>query len=119
VVVGLQGDGDLLYTPQALWSAAHHDVPVLFVLDDNATYYRDELHQVAISRLRGRDPAEVGPGIHLDGPEVDHVGLARSLGITADGPVDAPAALDEALARAVAAVRAGEPVLVDVRTGRP
>lgn len=119
VVVGLQGDGDLLYTPQALWSAAHHDVPVLFVLDDNATYYRDELHQVAISRLRGRDSAEVGPGIHLDGPEVDHVGLARALGITADGPVDSPAALDDALARAVAAVRAGEPVLVDVRTGRP
>jgi benzoylformate decarboxylase/acetolactate synthase-1/2/3 large subunit len=119
VVVGLQGDGDLLYTPQALWSAAHHDVPVLFILDDNGTYYRDELHQVAVSRLRGRDPSQVGPGLHLDGPEVDHVGLARSFGMTADGPVSDQEGLDLALGRAVAAVRAGEPVLVDVRTGRP
>jgi thiamine pyrophosphate-dependent acetolactate synthase large subunit-like protein len=119
VVVGLQGDGDLLYTPQALWSAVHHDVPVLFILDDNGTYYRDELHQVAVSRLRGRDPSQVGPGLHLDGPEVDHVGLARSFGMTAEGPIGALDDLDRALARAVAAVRAGEPVLLDVRTGRP
>lgn len=119
VVVGLQGDGDLLYTPQALWSAVHHDVPVLFILDNNGTYHRDELHQVAVSRLRGRDPSQVGPGLHLDGPEVDHVGLARSFGMTADGPVSDLEGLDRALARAVAAVRAGEPVLVDVRTGRP
>ncbi len=119
IVVGLQGDGDLLYTPQALWSAVHHDVPVLFILDDNATYYRDELHQVAVSRLRGRDPSQVGPGLHLDGPGIDHVGLARSFGMTAEGPVDALEDLDRALARAIAAVRAGEPVLVDVRTGRP
>lgn len=119
VVVGLQGDGDLLYTPQALWSAAHHDVPVLFLLDNNGTYYRDELHQVAISRLRGRDPSQVGPGIHLGGPDVDHVALARSLGMTADGPVITLDELDRALERALAAVSAGEPVLVDVRTGRP
>ena len=33
VVVDLQGDGDFLYTPQALWTAAHHQIPVLFIIE--------------------------------------------------------------------------------------
>lgn len=119
VVLGLQGDGDLMYTPQALWTAAHHGIPMLMVVDDNGTYYRDELHQVAVARLRGRDPDGVGPGLHLDGPPVDFVGLARSLGLRAEGPIAEADTLRAALGRAVDAVAAGEPVLLDVRTGRP
>ena len=116
VVVDLQGDGDFLYTPQALWTAAHHDIPLLFVIDSNRSYFQDERHQRAIAANRGRPPERVGVGIVIDEPAVDHAGLARSFGISSIGPIADYAELETALARAVAQVRSGEPVVLDVRT---
>ncbi len=116
VVVDLQGDGDMLYTPQALWTAAHHAIPVLFIVDSNRTYFQDERHQRAMARNRERPVERVGVGIEIDGPAIDHAALARSLGVTSFGPVTDFGDLGPALERAVAAVRAGEPAVVDVRT---
>jgi thiamine pyrophosphate-dependent acetolactate synthase large subunit-like protein len=116
VVVDLQGDGDFLYTPQSLWTAAHHEIPLLVVIDSNRSYFQDERHQRAIAVNRGRSPERVGVGIAIDEPAVDHAQLARSFGISSIGPIDDYAALERALATAVAQVRAGEPVLLDVRT---
>jgi benzoylformate decarboxylase/acetolactate synthase-1/2/3 large subunit len=116
LVVSLQGDGDLLYTPQALWTAAHEGIPLLVIVDSNRTYGKDELHQRVVARERGRPEHNVGRGIALDEPTVDVAALARSMGITATGPIVAIDELETALARAVAAVAAGEPALVDVRT---
>jgi benzoylformate decarboxylase/acetolactate synthase-1/2/3 large subunit len=116
VVVDLQGDGDFLYTPQALWTAAHDGIPLLVVIDSNRSYFQDERHQRAVARHRGRPPERVGMGITIDEPAVDHASLARSLGVAAEGPIEDYAELEAALARAVARVRSGEPVLLDVRT---
>ena len=117
VVVDLQGDGDLLYTPQALWTAAREEVPLLVVVDGNDVYYRDEVHQEAIARLRGHAPAS--HATRLDAPPIDFPGLARSFGVTAFGPVRDDRGAREALAAGVAAAAAGEPALVDVRTLPP
>jgi benzoylformate decarboxylase/acetolactate synthase-1/2/3 large subunit len=116
LVLSLQGDGDLLYTPQALWTAAHHQVPLLVVVDANRTYGKDELHQTVVAKERGRPTTNVGQGIALDGPVVDHAALARSLGVHAEGPIDDFGDLEGALRRALAAVDAGGPALVEVRT---
>ncbi|HEU4673315.1 MAG TPA: thiamine pyrophosphate-dependent enzyme [Candidatus Limnocylindrales bacterium] len=116
VVVDLQGDGDFLYTPQALWTAAHHHIPLLFLVDSNRAYFQDERHQRAMATNRGRPAERVGVGIAIDDPAVDHATLARSFGIAAEGPIEDFEDLRVALGRAVARVRAGEPVLVDVRT---
>ena len=116
VVVDLQGDGDFLYSPQSLWTAAHHQIPLLFVIDSNRSYFQDERHQRAIAVNRGRSPERVGVGIAIDEPAVDHAKLAQSFGISAIGPIDDYADLERALVRAVAQVRAGEPVVLDVRT---
>ena len=117
VVVDLQGDGDLLYTPQALWTAAHHAIPVLFIVDANRSYFQDERHQLAIARHRGRPPQRLATmGVALDDPPVDHAALARALGVAAHGPISDYQDLRTQLARAVAQVRAGEPVLVEVLT---
>lgn len=116
VVVDLQGDGDLLYTPQALWTAAHHGIPLLVVVDSNRSYFQDERHQRAVAKNRGRPPERVGLGIEIDDPAIDLAALARSLGIAAEGPIEDLEALEAALGRAVGRVRAGEPVLLDVRT---
>ena len=37
-VVGLVGDGSLYYSDSALWTAASHSIPVLYVISNNGTY---------------------------------------------------------------------------------
>ncbi len=37
-VVSLVGDGAALYSPQALWTAAHEELPVTFVVMNNREY---------------------------------------------------------------------------------
>jgi acetolactate synthase-1/2/3 large subunit len=113
--VDLQADGDLLYTPSALWTAAHHRIPLLVVVCNNRTYHNDEVHQELVARARGRPVENKVIGIRIDDPPVDFAGLARSLGAYGDGPIEDPAALGPALRRAVEVVKGEQrPALVDV-----
>jgi benzoylformate decarboxylase/acetolactate synthase-1/2/3 large subunit len=120
VVVDLQGDGDLLYTPQALWTATHHDIPLLVLVEANGTYERDVVHQRNIAAQRARPDPRVGPGVAFDDPPIDIAAIARAQGCEA---WDAPSDLDElagVLAKAVAAVKAGGVAVVEVPvTGTP
>jgi benzoylformate decarboxylase/acetolactate synthase-1/2/3 large subunit len=114
IVVGLQGDGDLLYTPQALWTAAHHGAGLLMIVESNGTYERDVFHQRNVARDRRRPDARVGPGLEFADPRIDVAGLARAQGCEA---WSAPADLEELesiLAKAVAAVQQGAVAVVDV-----
>ncbi|MCH8264791.1 MAG: hypothetical protein IIC10_05275, partial [Proteobacteria bacterium] len=47
VCVSIQNDGDLLYTAGSLWTAAHHEIPMLVVMFNNGSYYQDIGHQTA------------------------------------------------------------------------
>jgi acetolactate synthase-1/2/3 large subunit len=114
--VGIVGDGDLLFAPGALWSAVHHRVPMLVVVNNNRTYLNDEEHQRHIAGVRGRDGATAAVGTTIDDPEVDFAALGRSLGAWAVGPVAHPDDLRTALAAAVGHVLDGEVAVVDVRT---
>ena len=73
LVVDLQGDGDLMYVPEALWTAAHHELPLLIVVHNNRTYGKDELHQAEVARAAdGPGPPATGdshrgPGDRLRG----------------------------------------------------
>jgi thiamine pyrophosphate-dependent acetolactate synthase large subunit-like protein len=115
--IDIQPDGDLLYTPSALWTAAHHRVPLLVVMFNNRSYYNDEEHQILMARARGR-PVENAPiGQAMVDPPVDFAGLARSFGLEAWGPVEDPARLKPALEQAVRHVtRERKPALVDIVT---
>jgi len=81
-VVGLIGDGSAMYTCQALWTAAHDRIPVVFVIFNNRSYriLKQRLHA-----QRGH-AAQVDTyvGMELVDPPIDFVGLARSLGIAAE-----------------------------------
>ena len=115
--INIQPDGDLLYTPSGLWTAAHHRVPMLIVMFNNRSYYNDEEHQAAMARHRGRPVERKGIGIHIQDPDVDFAGLARSFGLYAEGPIEEPRDLRPALERAVRHVREERrPALVDVVT---
>jgi len=117
-IVAFLGDGDALFAPSALWTAAHYRLPILFVIANNRSYYNDEGHQAHVARVRGRPVENRWLGMRLEEPAVDFAALARSLGVEAFGCVTSPSDLADVYARAVARLLDGEPVLVDVRIAR-
>ncbi|OJU85971.1 MAG: hypothetical protein BGO11_18315 [Solirubrobacterales bacterium 70-9] len=120
VVVDLQSDGDALFTPEALWTAADQEVPLLIVMDNNRAYFNSVKHAKRIAGRRGRPIENTEVGTTIGPPFVDFAGLARSFGVEAAGPVTDPADLAEAVRSAVEFVaETGRPYLLDVVTERP
>jgi benzoylformate decarboxylase len=81
-VVAIIGDGSALYTIQALWTAAHDRIPVVFVILNNTSYriLKQRLHA-----LRGHaEQVDTYVGMELIDPAVDFVSLARSFGVAAE-----------------------------------
>jgi benzoylformate decarboxylase/acetolactate synthase-1/2/3 large subunit len=115
LVVDLQPDGDLLFDAAALWVATANRIPILVVMYNNRAYYNDWEHQIRIAAQRGSDPARASIGVAIDQPPPDFAGLARSFGWHAEGPIDDPGAIRDAVARAARIVMdEGLPALVDV-----
>jgi thiamine pyrophosphate-dependent acetolactate synthase large subunit-like protein len=114
--VSIQNDGDLMYAPGVLWTAAHHRIPTLFVMNNNRAYHEETMHlqRMAGRRQRGIDRAHIGTA--LDDPGLDFTKIAQGMGVHAEGPVVQPADLAGAIRRAIAVVKRGEPALVDVLT---
>jgi acetolactate synthase I/II/III large subunit len=117
LVVDIQGDGDLLYTPSALWTLAKYELPVLVIINNNRAYLNSLDHARRIGRRRGHLDETVEVGTSITEPEVDFGGLARSFGVWAEGPVRKTSELQGALSRAIEVTSHGRPALVDVITG--
>jgi len=116
VCVNLQSDGDLLYVPSALYTAAHHRLPLLTVTFNNRTYGNDEEHQETVAKVRGRPVENKVVGIRIDDPAPDFARIAQGFGVHAEGPIDTAGAVGPALQRALEVVKDGRPALVDVIT---
>jgi len=116
LTVTIQPDGDLMYAPGILWSAAHHHIPLLMVMHNNRAYHQELMHlqRMANRHNRGVDRAHIGTTI--TDPNIDYAKVAQGLGVHAEGPIENPADLAPALKRAIAIVKKGEPALVDVVT---
>jgi len=115
LVVDLQSDGDLLYTPQALWTAAHHRLPLLVVVYDNRAYGRDLVHQRLVAANRGRAGSGRPEGVVIGDPAIRFDALAESFGVETRGPVEDPSVLQGLLGEAAGIVRdERRPMLVHV-----
>jgi thiamine pyrophosphate-dependent acetolactate synthase large subunit-like protein len=115
LVVNIQSDGDMLFSPGALWTLAHHQIPMLTVMWNNRSYYNSEEHAIQVARARKRPVEQAGIGTQITDPNVDYAQLARSLGVHGEGPVESFAELQPALERAVKIVtEERRPALVDV-----
>jgi thiamine pyrophosphate-dependent acetolactate synthase large subunit-like protein len=110
----IQPDGDLMYAPGVLWTAAHHKIPILMLMHNNRAYHQEVMHLQKMAGLHNRRMDTAGIGTVITDPNIDFAGLARAQGVWAEGPISEPAKLGPALARAVAIVKRGEPALVDV-----
>jgi thiamine pyrophosphate-dependent acetolactate synthase large subunit-like protein len=114
--VSLQTDGDLMYAPGVLWTAAHHRIPLLSVMLNNRGYHQEIMHVQRMCNQRNRGIDNGTKGSTLTNPNIDFAKMAQGLGVYAEGPIADPKSLGPALRRAVAAVKRGEPALVDVVT---
>jgi acetolactate synthase-1/2/3 large subunit len=114
--VALQPDGDLIMTIGALWTAAHHNIPLLTVVHNNRAFHQELMHvqRLANRHMRGIDRCHIGTT--LRDPFIDFAKVAEGMGVRAEGPITDPKDLGPALARAIKVVKGGEPALVDVVT---
>jgi benzoylformate decarboxylase len=76
-VVCYSGDGSAMYSIQALWTAAHHKLPLTVVIVNNGGY------RIIKQRLLAFHGDDHFVGMDFADPPVDFVGLAKSLGLEA------------------------------------
>jgi benzoylformate decarboxylase len=115
-VLAVSGDGSAMYSIQALWTAAHHDLAVVFLILNNREY-RILKHNMDTYRQRfGAKPERGYPHMDLTTPDLGFVDLARGMGV--DGArVSKPDELRPAIEKALGARR---PFVLDVAIeGRP
>jgi benzoylformate decarboxylase len=80
-VVALIGDGSAMYTIQGLWTAAHENLKMVFVIINNYSYRILKQRTNAMKGLAAQTDNYVA--MDLDRPRVDFVSVARGLGLTA------------------------------------
>jgi acetolactate synthase I/II/III large subunit len=118
--VSFQGDGDMMYAPGALWTAAHHEIPLLTVMHNNRGYHQEVMHVQRLSNRRNRVAnlgKDLGPvGTRIENPDIDYASLAKSMGVWSMGPISDPKELGPALKKAVEVVKSGQPALLDTVT---
>ena len=107
-VLCLVGDGAAMYAPQALWTAAHERVPIVYVVVNNRSYniLKNSLRMLADSNA----PLDHVPGMDLSVPPIDYLALARSMGVAA-ARVETADAVGTALRTAF---DSGAPYLIDL-----
>ena len=76
-VVAISGDGSAMYSPQALWTAAHLELPILFLIFNNQGY------RILKERLLAFHGNDQYIGMNLREPSIDFTGLATSFGMPA------------------------------------
>jgi len=80
-VICAVGDGSALYSIQALWTAARYNLGVKFVIFNNSSYM---ILKGGLLAMKGASVARgVFVGMDITEPEIDFVGLARSMGVAA------------------------------------
>jgi acetolactate synthase-1/2/3 large subunit len=118
--VSIQSDGDLMYAPGVLWTAARHKIPLLAVMHNNRGYHQEVMHVQRLSNFRNRVASlggDMGPiGTSIENPDIEYQKLAESMGWWGKGPIKDPAQLGPALKEAVAVVKSGQPALLNVWT---
>lgn len=106
-VVAVIGDGSAMWSIQSLWTAAHYDIPVTYIICSNASY-----NQVKIMKnlMMGEKARGRYTGMDLDEPRIDFCELSRAMGVPGQR-VERPEELRGAL---TSALKSGKTALVEV-----
>jgi len=116
IVVNVQTDGDLNYAPGVLWTAQHHQLPMLTVMHNNRAWHQELMFVEYMCGVRGRGTERGHIGTSLRDPFIDYRMMAAAYGMAGEGPITDPIKLAPALKRGLASVKRGQPYLIDVIT---
>ena len=116
IVINIQGDGDFNFLPGALWTAAHHKLPVLTIMHNNRAWHMEYMYIQYMAGVRGRGTDRAHIGTTFRDPYIDYAKIAQGYGMKSEGPIDDPKEMVAALKRGVDAVQNGEPYLIDLLT---
>jgi benzoylformate decarboxylase len=107
-ILALIGDGSAMFNCQALWTAAHERLAIVFLILNNGAY---RILKQRVNALRGH-AAQTGRyvAMDLDDPPIDFTALARSMGVHAQRA----GTLDEVRDTLATALTAEGPTLIDV-----
>ena len=106
LTVTFNGDGDLMFVPSTLWTAAHHRIPLLYIVHNNRAYHQEYMYLQAMANRHGRGIRNTHIGTTITDPNIDYATVARGFGVYGEGPITDPNELAPALKRALAAVQA-------------
>jgi acetolactate synthase I/II/III large subunit len=116
LTINIQNDGDLNYAPGALWTAAHHQIPMLTIMNNNRGYHQELMFVTTMAARANRDISRAHIGTKLINPTIDYTSMAKAYGMFGIGPVTDPKDVGPAIKLALERVKAGEPALVDTVT---
>ena len=109
-VVCISGDGSAMYSIQALWTAAHMQLPIVFVILVNREY-RVLKHNIDVYRQKfGISSQEPYAEMDLTGPNLGFVEMAAGMGVAATRVTNA----DGIKAAIQAAFKIQRPHLIEV-----
>lgn len=100
-VIGITGDGGAMYTIQALWSAARHQVDAKFIICNNRSYRLLQLNIQAYWQQQKLETHDFPPSFDLSEPEIRFDEMARAMGVAAirvEKPEEIAVAIRTALA---------------------
>lgn len=112
--VAVIGDGNFNMAPHVMWTAVHHKIPFLGIIQNNRAYHQEVMHIQRMANRHNRGVESASIGTVITDPNIDYAMNARSYGAVGIGPISDPKDLGEALKKAVASVKAGNPTLIDV-----
>jgi acetolactate synthase-1/2/3 large subunit len=115
LTVAVVGDGDFNMAPGVLWTAAHHKIPILYLVHNNRAYHQEVMMILRMAARRQRvQNKNVYVGTLIDNPAPDYAKIAQGYGLYAQGPVSDPKDLAAAIKRGIEVVKRGEPALIDI-----
>jgi thiamine pyrophosphate-dependent acetolactate synthase large subunit-like protein len=117
--ISMLGDGDFCMGATAIWTAARHRIPLLILVNNNRSYFNDELHQDSVARTRGRNVKNRWIGLRMEDPVPDIAKLAEAQGAVGIGPVTRAADVADAVARGVDVLKKGGVCVIDFHIDPP
>jgi thiamine pyrophosphate-dependent acetolactate synthase large subunit-like protein len=117
--ISMLGDGDFCMGATAIWSAARHRIPLLVLINNNRSYFNDELHQENVAKTRGREVKNRWIGLRMEDPIPNIAKLAEAQGAVGIGPVTSAADASTAIARGVDVLKKGGVCVIDFHVDPP
>jgi benzoylformate decarboxylase len=111
-VVALVGDGSSMYSVQSFWTAAHHHIPVVYIILSNRTYRILKINMNRYRRTLNIPPGRSYTHLDLTHPVLDFVEIAHGMGV-AGRRITQPDEIQPAVAEALAL---GAPYVLEVVT---